>query len=155
MQGYFSMQYPFFATICSNIIQNWHIFIILSKIIAKNSYFHSRFSALVLWSSWWSFISGRHRYRDATNWLTTRETETPRNGFPLVEARSELAPVGFYFLNPVWINLSFWLFELSFGLFEAFSRYFEFGLRYFVAFHYCRQGSWDRTTFFLFLCFFQ
>ena len=52
----------------------------------------------------------RHRYRGATNWLTTRETETPRNGFPLVEARSELAPVGFYFANFAWTNSSFWLF---------------------------------------------
>ena len=149
------MQYLFFVIICSNIRQNWHVFIILSKIIAKNSYFHSGFSALVLWSSRRSFISERHRYQGATNWLTTRETETPRNGFPLVEARSELAPVGFYFLNSVWTNLSFWLFELSFDALKTPPASWNLLLQYFVAFHYCSQGSWDETTFFLFLCIFQ
>ena len=44
-----------------------------------------------------SVISIMRCYKSARDWLTTRETETPRNGFPLVEARLELAPVGFYF----------------------------------------------------------
>lgn len=73
-----------------------------------------------------SVISIMRCHKSARDWLPTRETETPRNGFPLVEARSELAPVGFYFRcselkssYPRHLKLSCLLFEWS-------SRSFEF-----------------------------